>query len=105
MKYLKRGDRSAVHIIRMDDETIEYEQGWFSNHAFGLSANFGVYKINLNDPLDEPICYYGGLREFFESTYEETDRGTFERIYNQAKKISEELKSLKIKLNIPIDHD
>lgn len=102
--YLIKEGRSVVHILKMDETSIIYEQGWYSVHVFGISAGYGISNVDLKEKfLEEPICYYNSWINFFEETYEETDKETYDKIFQKAKEITIELDMLKTKLKLTVD--
>lgn len=99
--YLIKDDTAVVHILKLTESELIYEQGWYSDSAFGLAAGYDTRHINLKDEcLEEPMLYYGSWVNFFEETYEETDKETYDKVYNKAAIISHELKLLKSKLDL-----
>lgn len=100
--YLVLEDNTAVvHILKLDEKELIYEQGWYSSHVCGLSAGYDTQHIDLTDPsLPEPVFYYNDWINFFEETYEKTNEETFNRIYNKSAMIVDELDALKLKLSV-----
>ena len=85
----------------MNEDTIIYKQGWYSVHTYGISAGYGTQKIDLKaKSLEEPMCYYESWFNFFVETYEETDKETFDKVYQKSKEIAIELDMLKNKIII-----
>lgn len=97
--YLINDDTAVVHILKLTESELVYEQGWYISSACSIAAGCSTEHIDLTDSsLPEPIFYYESWVKFFEETYEETDKETYNRVYNKAAEIAHELEMLKLKI-------